>query len=170
MKRKTTIKTRDPDRFLSGVFVLSASTVIVKIIGLAYKIPMIAKLGAQGMGYFNSAAEIYAVLCVISTAGLPVALSMLISADRESGRFLGIRKIDRAATVLFLMLGALGSTGMALFARPIATMIGNADAYLCILAIAPALFFVCFSSAIRGYFQGFQNMMPTAVSQLIEAG
>lgn len=169
VKRKKVINARDPDRFLSGVFVLSVSTVIVKIIGLAYKIPMIAKLGAQGMGYFNSAAEIYAVLCVISTAGLPVALSMLVSANRESGKYFAIQRIDRAATALFLSLGATGTAVMLVFAKPIAQSIGNIDAYLCILAIAPALFFVCFSSAVRGYFQGFQNMLPTAISQLIEA-
>ena len=169
--KKTTKQTRerDPDRFLSGVFVLSVSTVIVKILGLLYKIPMIASLGAEGMGYFNSAAEIYAVLCVISTAGLPVALSMLISANAQKGAMGAIRRIDRAATSMFLLLGALGSALMIGFAEPIALSIGNADAERCILAIAPALFFVCCSSAIRGYFQGFQNMVPTAISQLIEA-
>ena len=72
--------------FLSGVLLLSLSTVLVKIIGLIYKIPMLSYLGSEGMGYFNSAYEIYALFCVISTAGLPVAMSVLISALEAEGR------------------------------------------------------------------------------------
>ena len=154
---------------MSGVLVLSLSTVIVKIIGLAYKIPMIARLGTEGMGYFNSAYEIYAMLCVIATAGLPVALSMLISTHRERGKVGAIRRIWRVALAVFLVIGGLGSLLMLALARPLAGWIGNEGAYLCMMAIAPALFFVCFSSAVRGYFQGYGNMVPTAVSQLIEA-
>ena len=79
-KKRESVAGRERGGFLSGVFVLSVSTILVKLIGLAYKIPMLSYLGAEGMGYFNSAYEIYALLCVISTAGLPVALSLLIAA------------------------------------------------------------------------------------------
>ena len=65
--------------FFSGVLLLTLSTISVKVIGLLYKIPMLAYLGAEGMGYFNSAYEVYALFCVIATAGLPVALSVLVS-------------------------------------------------------------------------------------------
>ncbi len=169
MRRKRMGDSASGNSFMSGVLVLSLSTLIVKIIGLAYKIPMIAYLGAEGMGYFNSAVEIYAMLCVISTAGLPVALSMLISAHRERGAFGEARRIYRVALGVFLVFGAVGSGLMLAFARPLAAAIGNREAFLCIIAIAPALFFVCFSGAVRGYFQGLRRMVPTAVSQLIEA-
>ncbi len=155
--------------FISGVLVLSLSTFIVKIIGLAYKIPMISLLGAEGMGYFNSAYEIYALLCVISTAGLPVALSILISADAESGRVRRIGRIYRTAMTVFAAIGGVGSLFMMLFARRLSELIENPDALGCIFAIAPALLFVCIASAVRGYFQGLCRMTPTAVSQLIEA-
>ncbi len=160
---------RAPGGFLSGVLVLSVSTVLVKVIGLAYKIPMMAQLGAVGMGYFNSAYEIYAVLCVISTAGLPVALSMLIAAKREGGAEHQIGRIYRSAWTVFLVLGLLGSGVMLALAKPIARAIGNEQAYACILAVAPALLMICLASAVRGYFQGLGDMMPTALSQLIEA-
>ncbi len=153
--------------FLSGVALLSLSTLSVKIIGLAFKIPMLALLGAQGMGYFNSAYEIYALLCVISTAGLPVALSMLVSNARARGE--QTERIYRTAYRLFFVFGALGSLAMLLFSRQIASAIGNPASSMSIAAIAPALFFVCLASAVRGYCQGFGNMLPTAVSQLIEA-
>ena len=67
--------------FFSGVLLLTLSTVLVKVVGLVYKIPMLSYLGSEGMGYFHSAYEIYAVFCIIATAGLPVALSVLISAS-----------------------------------------------------------------------------------------
>lgn len=155
--------------FMSGVLCLSASTLIVKIIGLAFKIPMLSYLGTEGMGYFNSAYEIYALLCVISTAGLPVALSMLVSAARTRGDGAGIKRIYRVARALFAFFGLGGSLLMLLLCRVLADAIGNPDAYLCIAAIAPALFFICMASAARGYCQGFEDMMPTAISQLIEA-
>ncbi len=159
-------------RFLSGVFVLSASTVLVKMIGLAYKIPMLSYLGTEGMGYFNSAAEIYAMLCVLSTAGLPVALSMLISAECEHqvpDLQARVRRIYRSALGAFLTLGILGSALLFFGAGPLSDGIGNPGAKACFLAISPALFFVCVSGAVRGYFQGYRKMAPTAISQLLEA-
>ena len=150
---------------MSGVIVLSLSTLIVKVIGLAYKIPMMSLLGAEGMGYFNSAYEIYALLCVISTAGLPVALSMLISAAAERGARRQTKKIYRTAMWTFVVLGALGCLFMTLFAEKLSLFIENPDATASIVAIAPALFFVCVASAVRGYFQGFCRMSPTAISQ-----
>ncbi len=155
--------------FVSGVLLLSLSTLFVKIIGLAFKIPMLGLLGAAGMGYFNSAYEVYALLCVISTAGLPVALSIQVSAARAGGDVQGIRRAYRGAHRLFLAFGAAGSGVMLLFSEPIAKMLGNPQASVSIAAIAPALLFICLASAVRGYCQGFANMLPTAISQLIEA-
>ncbi|MBQ8311101.1 MAG: polysaccharide biosynthesis protein [Clostridia bacterium] len=155
--------------FFSGVLLLSVSTVLVKIIGLIYKIPMLSYLGSEGMGYFNSAYEIYALFCIIATAGLPVALSVLISEARAKGHTSAIRRIYRASVCIFLVLGILGTLLMWIFADAFCTWIKSESAYDCILSIAPTVFFVCVSSAIRGYFQGFQRMLPTALSQLIEA-
>ena len=155
--------------FISGVLLLSLSTVAVKVIGLAFKIPMLSLLGTDGMGYFNSAYEIYALLCVIATAGLPTALSMLISSARAKGEGERIRKTFRSALALFAAIGMIGSAVMALFSQRLAEAIGNPDARLSIIAIAPTLLIICISSAIRGYAQGFEYMSPTALSQLMEA-
>lgn len=155
--------------FMSGVLVLSLSTFAVKIIGLAYKIPMLDLLGAEGMGYFNSAYEIYALLCIIATAGLPIALSMLVSVGVERGDFLSVRRVYKGAMLLFAAIGTVGGAVMFAFADKMAAFIENPQAAPCIRAIAPALLCVCISSAVRGYFQGLGNMTPTAISQLIEA-
>ena len=161
----------DTKTFLSGVCILSLSTVLVKILGLASKIPLIAKLGAEGMGYFNSAYELYALLCVISTAGLPTALSMLVSGEeRETEKgWIRIRHIFRCGFSVFLLIGGVGTVCLFVGAKPLSELIESPNARFCILAIAPALLFVCIASAVRGYFQGLRNMTPTAVSQLIEA-
>ncbi len=154
---------------MSGVLVLTASTIIVKIIGLAYKIPLLSVMGAEGMGYFNSAYEIYALLCGISTSGLPIAVSMLISSAKEKGDLISQRGVFRTASALLLTKGILSSALLALLARSVSRFIGNTDAYLAILAISPALLFSCVSGAVRAYFQGHRRMTPTAISQLIEA-
>ena len=155
--------------FLSGVLLLSLSTVLVKIIGLIYKIPMLSYLGSEGMGYFNSAYEIYALFCVIATAGLPVALSVLISGAIARGENAQVGRIYRTARLVFLLIGLLGTAIMLIFARRFCLLIRNENAYYCMLSIAPTVFFVCLSSALRGYFQGHQKMLPTAISQILES-
>lgn len=155
--------------FFSGVLLLTLSTVSVKVIGLIYKIPMLAYLGSEGMGYFNSAYEIYALFCIISTAGLPVALSVLISGALARGEETSVGRIYRAAFLIFLTIGLLGSGAMVIFARLFCEFIQSENAYYSILAIAPTVFLICISSALRGYFQGYQHMLPTALSQVIES-
>ena len=164
IKSKGQTKKEGNGNFYSGVLALSLSAVIVKIIGLVYKIPMLRLLGSEGMGYFNSAYEIYALLCVISTAGLPVAMSVMISRRRD-----GAESIFKVSIRLFLVLGVLGSALMLIFSYPLSVFLGSDKSFYSILAIAPTLFFVCVTSAYRGYFQGLSRMMPTAVSQVIEA-
>ena len=95
--------------FLFGVMMLSLSTILVKIIGLIYKIPMLRYLGSVGMGYFNAAYEWFAMLSVIAGAGLPVAMSMMIAAARSQGstpafRRRTVRRIERIALRVFLSL------------------------------------------------------------------
>ena len=162
-------KSKSSVSFVSGFFILSFSTVIVKILGLVYKIPMLSYLGAEGMGYFNSAYEIFALLCIVATAGLPTALSILISSYRESAEIGRIKQIYKCAYRIFLIIGIAGTVFMLTLAGPISSAIKNQGAYLSIMAVAPAFLCVCISSLIRGYYQGYSCMLPTAISQLLEA-
>ena len=155
--------------FFSGVLLLSLSTLLVKLIGLIYKIPMLSYLGSEGMGYFHSAYEIYALFCIIATAGLPVALSVLVSEALAKGNKERVKRTYRAAMRIFLLLGAIGTLVMWLFADQFCLWLRSENAYACMRSIAPTVFFVCVSSAVRGFFQGYQKMLPTALSQLIEA-
>ena len=156
-------------QFFSGVAILAISTFVVKIIGLFYKIPMMIYLGAEGMGYFNSAYEIYSLFFVISTTGIPVAISILISENKTQKRFDNIKKIFNISMLTLGIIGLICTLFMGVFYKQFATLISNKAAGLSILAISPTVLLVCLSSAIRGYFQGNQTMVPTAVSQVIEA-
>ena len=169
MQMKKTDNKSYGKQFFSGVAVLALSTFIVKIIGLFYKIPMMAYLGAEGMGYFNSAYEIYSLFFVISTTGIPIAISILVSENKTQRKLENIKKIFRISLITLGLLGLIGTVLMGMFHREFASLINNDAAALCILAISPTVLFVCLGSAIRGYFQGNQLMIPTAVSQVIEA-
>lgn len=155
--------------FVSGVLILTVSNVAVKVIGLLCKIPLLHYLGAEGMGYYNSAYEIYALLCVIATAGLPLALSVTVSENRCTGLEYANRRVYSTAFGIFAVMGLIGTATMMFGSAALADFIGNPDASLCMAAIAPTLFFICVSSAVRGYFQGLGNMVPTAVSQVLES-
>ena len=155
--------------FFSGVLILTVANVIVKLIGLLYTIPLTNMLGDEGMGYFNTAYQIYSWLYMFSTAGLPVAMSMMISRLGAEDRQAEKRKLLLLTLCLFLSVGLAGSVLMTVFCRGLAGFIAADLSYLCILAISPALFFVCISSTLRGYFQGHSNMLPTAVSEILES-
>ena len=117
--------------FLSGVLLLSLSTVLVKVVGFVYKIPMLSYLGSVGMGYFHSAYEIYAMFCVIATAGLPVALSVLISAALARGDEKNVIKIFRTAMAVFWIIGLIGSGIMTVAAPWFCRLIKSENAYAC---------------------------------------
>ena len=155
--------------FFSGVLLLTVANLTVKVIGLIYKIPLTNMLGDEGMGYFNTAYQIYSWLYMFSTSGLPVAMSMMISRCNAASRHAEKNKLLRLTLCLFLAVGLAGSLIMAIFCRGLAGFISADYSYLCILAISPALFFVCISSTLRGYFQGHSNMLPTAISEIIES-
>lgn len=156
--------------FFSGVLILTITNIVVKIIGLLFKFPMNNYLGTTVMGYYNQSYSIYTVLYMISTAGLPIAVSRLISEARSKGRFKQAKRIYRTALGLFVVIGIIGMLIMLLGAKWYSTNVLSAsNAASCIMMIAPTLFFICISSAFRGYFQGYQEMLPTAISQFIEA-
>lgn len=155
--------------FISGVLALTIANILVKSVGLISKIVLNRVVGSVGAGYYSSAYEIYAYLYVISTSGLPVALSILVSRSRVRGRIKEAKKIFDISFIALLIIGLTFSVLMMIFSNKIATLIGAPKTALCIIAIAPTMLFICLSSSLRGYFQGFQLMTPTATSQLIEA-
>ena len=152
-----------------GVLFLAVSTIIVKFTGLLFKIPLTALIGESGMGYFNSAYTLFTWFYMISTAGLPVAAAMMISGARAEGKRRLIMRIFRLTLVVFLLLGLLGSGIMVFGAGWFSSLMRVEKSKLSMLAIAPTLFLICQSSALRGYFQGLGELAPHALSQIAEA-
>ena len=155
--------------FLQGTAMLAMATAIVKVIGALYKIPLNAIIGKQGFGYYSTAYEIYAVLLMISTAGLPVAMSRMISQASTLGHNNQIRRIYSTCRTIFLTLGISGSLLMTVFCRQLAAFQNQPDAWAAIGCLGPCMLFICIMSTFRGYFQGRSNMLPTSISQVIEA-
>ncbi len=155
--------------FVFGAIILMISNLAVKLIGAFLRIPLTNIIGVDGMAYYNAAYSIYVSFYMISTAGIPVAVSRMIATANSKNLHLEIRKIFRIAFSLFFVIGAAGTAIMMIGSSAFAKAAGMPEANLAMLAIAPTIFFICLSSAYRGYFQGLQDMVPTAVSQVIEA-
>ena len=155
--------------FLQGTALLAMATAIVKVIGALYKIPLNAIIGEQGFGYFNTAYEIYNVLLMISTAGLPVAMSRMISQASSLNHYRQVRKIYSTARGIFLGLGIAGTLLMTLFCRQLAAFQNQPDAWFAIGCLGPCCLLICLMSTFRGFFQGQSNMLPTSISQVLEA-
>ena len=155
--------------FLQGTALLAMATAIVKIIGAIYKIPLNAIIGKQGFSYYSTAYEIYNVLLMISTAGLPVAMSRMISQANSLGHTNRIRRIYSTSRAIFLTLGIAGSLLMTIFCRQLAQFQNQPDAWAAIGALGPCVLLICIMSTFRGFFQGQGNMLPTSVSQVLEA-
>lgn len=154
--------------FLQEAMIISISHFAVKIIGVLYKVPLATML-QDSMSAFNAAYSIYAMLFMLSTSGLPVAISRMISASAEKGRKLETERVFRISLVALCAVGFVGSMAMFLLAEPMAVWSKHENAVWAIRVISPTLFFVCITSTFRGYFQGLRNMYPTAISQFIEA-
>lgn len=155
--------------FVKGALILGIASLIVKIIGACFKIPMTNLIGDDGMGLFNGGYQIYTFMFIIATAGFPVAISKMVSESLARGDELDAKRVSQTAFSLLFVIGIVGSVLLFTLAGPFARIVGMPDAELGIKAIAPAIFFVSMASALRGYFQGRQNMYPTAFSEVIES-
>lgn len=168
---KTLSESQKKSTFFGGAAILAASAILVKGIGALYRIPLGNILPDEVMGDYNSAYNIYNFFLTISTAGLPVALSKTISEANALGRRNQTEKTFRVAFFAFLTLGLISFFCMTVLSAPMADMvISNPKAVYCVMALAPSVLCVCIMSSLRGYFQGHFDMMPTGVSQVIEAG
>ena len=153
---------------VGGVSILGIAGIICKVVGVLYRIPLAHLIGPEGMGVYHKVYPAYNLLLTISSAGLPVAISRMVAhyVTREDAK--NARRIFRIAMHMLLALGCVTTLLMLLLSGRMAVWQGTRDTRLGYMAIAPSLFFVCVMSAFRGFLQGQRNMVPTAVSQLIE--
>lgn len=149
--------------------ILTISALLVKLIGMLYKIPLQNLIGGLGMSYFNTAYMLFNLLYAVSVAGLPVAVARMVAESSSQGRYKDVRRILSISRRAFLLTGAIGAAAMAALSWAFSWSVNNQDAWICVVALSPAVFFCCILSSYRGYYEGLRNMFPTAVSQVIEA-
>lgn len=154
--------------YIRGAAILSATMVIAKIISAVFRLPVNNILGDAGAGHFAVTYQIYAVLLAVSTSGIPVALSRLISAAASTGRPQQVKRYFSVALAAFTIVGIVISLIMYFFADKLALLMTDADAALGIRTLAPAVLFVCMVSVYEGYGQGHKDMIPTSLKQITE--
>ncbi len=169
LKRKEgTVLSAKRQNFLHGAAILAATVAIVKIIGGIYKLPLYNILDNSAITDFNIAYNIYSLLLTISTAGVPVAISRMVSAATSTGRVSQSRKIFSVAMPTFAIIGAVTSIIMFVFAQPLANFMEDPAAAPSIRMISPAVFLCCVIAVYRGFSQGHGDMVPTSISQIAE--
>lgn len=141
-------------------------SVVAKMLGALYRIPLTNILGAEGMGMYQLVFPVYALFMVLATAGIPTSLSRTVAEKRALGE--NTKKYFSVAMCALLVLGIAFGLLMGALSDVLATRQGNADTRFGFLIIAPAITFVCVISGFRGYFQGQMYMLPTALSNVVE--
>lgn len=155
--------------YLKGATILTAAGILSRLLGLFFKVPLYYLIGSYGNGIFYNVTNIYNLLLMVSTVGLPTAISKMISENAAVRDYQGVSRVFRIALYALFTVGILSSAFLMFGAQWIIDMTGwPQDSYWSIIAIAPAPLIISLCSLYRGYFQGFQIMNPTAVSQILE--
>jgi len=155
--------------FLWGAMILAIAGAICKVLGAIYRIPLARLVGDEGMALYQMAYPIYTTILTLATAGVPIAISVLVSRGETQGYTGDSRKIFRMSLLILLTFGFILTVLVMLFAPFIANnILREPRAYYPIMGVAPAIFLSSLMSVFRGYFQGLQSMVPTAVSQVAE--
>lgn len=157
------------ETFLKGAVILGLAGVLVKILGAVFRIPLGGIITGVGMGYYQTAYPIYVLLVGIATSGFPVAISKMVSERRVAGNYKGADKVFWLVFKVLAIFGVMASSFIFFGAEYIVTeRLQNPKAYWAMISLAPALLVVPIMAAFRGYFQGHNDMRPSAISQIVE--
>ncbi len=151
-----------------GFTILSAASIINKLLGVLYVPILTLILGNVGNGIYNAGYTIYQLVFMITNAGIPVAISKLISEQVAAGKYDVSYRTLKISGILLVSIGAVTSILTGVFAKPLSQLIGWPESFMTILALSPTMLFTAISCTFRGYFQGRSNMVPTGISQIIE--
>jgi len=153
---------------VKGAAVMAVAGIIVKFLGAFFRIPLANLIGDTGMAYYTPGYSLYGFLLIIATAGIPVAISKMVSERCAVGQFREAERVFKLSRYLMFTIGVIGFLIVIFFSNAIAERINLPEAALAMKATAPALILVPIMSSYRGYFQGMQEMLPTAISEVVE--
>ncbi|MBQ9313425.1 MAG: polysaccharide biosynthesis protein [Clostridia bacterium] len=156
--------------FMLGVMSLFIAQIVVKLLGLVYRLVItnIDGFGDEGNGIYGAGYQIYTLLLAVSSIGVPNAISKLVSEKLAVGKHEEAHEIFKTAMLLFSIIGLVLSTLLFVFSRTLANLVGNSSVQGVMIALSPAILFVSLASVIRGYFNGMYNMKATSNSQMLE--
>ena len=167
--RKTGMRSAQNDDFIAQGAILAVATVLTKVIGVIYRIPLANILGDAGNGFYGYAYQIYAMALMVSSLSLPTAVSKLVSARLAAGQTRNSVRVFRCSMLFAAVVGTAITAAVFFGADAISVYAMKSPLSVYALKmLAPGLFLVAVMAVIRGYFQGLGSMMPTAVSQIIE--
>lgn len=166
-------KKKSRDKAKGGNFVvqgsiLAAAGIIVRLIGLVYRIPLIGIIGDEGNGYYTSAFSIYSILLIVSSYSLPTAVSKMVSIRIARGRYRSSVRILKASLVYASVIGGIAAMAIWFGADFFAQAMKMPYSSYALRTLAPTIWVMAFLGVLRGYFQGTGTMLPTAVSQILE--
>ena len=153
---------------VGGMTVLGITGIVCKLIGVLFSIPLTWLIGTGGQGLFQSVYPTYSLLLTVSSAGLPVAVSRMVSHALTKDDPRSAKLVFRTALIMLTVIGVLLSLTMLTGSGFLARRVDQPESRIGFIVIAPCVAVVCMLSAFRGFMQGQQNMVPTAISQLIE--
>ncbi len=154
--------------FMQGAVILGGAGIVIKIMGAFFRIPLGNLIGAEGMGYYQTAYPIYVLFLTLAVSGTPIAISKLVSERIAVGNHYEAHRVFRVSFIFLLAISIVSSSICFFGAGILVDAMGNSGAKYTMMAIAPALLFLPIAAAYRGYFQGMQDMGPTATSQIVE--
>lgn len=154
--------------FIKQAAILAAASLLVRFLGFVYRLPLTNMIGDEGNAIYAGGYYIYTFLLILSSAGLPAAISKLVSERIALKQYRNAHRVFQAALVISTTLGVFFAIVMGLGAHQLANLIGIKDSYYSLLTLCPTLVIVAIMSVFRGYFQGMHTMVPTAISQIIE--
>lgn len=153
--------------FVKGAIILGLGSIVCKLIGAIFRIPLTYLIGTEGIGMYQLVFPIFTLFLVFSTSGIPVSISKIISREYANENYQNIDVIFSCAKRLMLFLGIFFSLLICLLSTVFASIQSNVDLYICYLALSPAVLICSLLSCFRGYFQGFEIMKYSAISQIL---
>jgi len=148
--------------------ILAVAGIVVRLIGLVYRIPLIGIIGDEGNGYYTSAFSIYSILLIVSSYSLPTAVSKMVSSRIARGQYCNSVRIYKASLVYAACMGGIAAAAMWFGADLFAGAMKMPYSSYALRTLAPTVWIMAFLGVLRGYFQGTGTMVPTAVSQILE--
>lgn len=154
--------------FIKQAAILAAASLLVRFLGFVYRLPLTNMIGDTGNAIYAGGYYIYTFLLILSSAGLPAAISKMVSERIAIRQYRNAHRVFQAALVISTTFGVIFAIFMGVGAKELAELIDIPDSYYSLLTLCPTLVIVAIMSVFRGYFQGMRTMVPTAISQIIE--